>query len=59
MLLSFRAWLAIANGESESRAVGRESPPYIVKESCEIKKGSSEQVLLGSHVYAAMDRGLS
>ena len=32
MLLSLSAWLAIANGESESSAVGRESPPYMVRE---------------------------
>ena len=40
MLLSFNAWLAIAKGESESSAVGRERPPYMAdvdeKESCEL-----------------------
>lgn len=40
MLLSFNAWLAIAKGESESSAVGRERPPYMAdvdeKKSCEL-----------------------
>jgi hypothetical protein len=40
VLLSFNAWLAIAKGESESSAVGRERPPYMAdvdeKKSCEL-----------------------
>jgi hypothetical protein len=31
-LLSCNAWLAIANGESESSAVGLDNPPYIVRD---------------------------
>lgn len=42
MLLSFNAWLAIAKGESESSAVGRERPPYMAdvdeKRSCELRQ---------------------
>jgi hypothetical protein len=72
VLLSFNAWLAIAKGESESSAVGRERPPYMAdvdeKRSCELRQKdfccfedvhrASYSIILGSNPSRRAEVGM-